>query len=57
MALSSFYEGDNEGERPAIPIDDDDDSDDDNVPMDSVHLSRSDAKSKAKKAPKSNKYA
>ncbi|KXJ75261.1 hypothetical protein RP20_CCG012059 [Aedes albopictus] len=57
VALSSFYEGDNEGERPAIPIDDDDDSDDDNVPMDSVHLSRSDAKSKAKKAPKSNKFA
>lgn len=57
VALSSFYEGDNEGERPAIPVDDDDDSDDDNVPMDSVHLSRSDAKSKAKKAPKSNKFA
>lgn len=59
VALSSFYEGDNdpaEGGAP-IPLDDDeeDDSDDDNVPMDTVQFSRSDAKAKAKKAPKSSK--
>lgn len=59
VALSSFYEGDNDPVEggAAIPLDDDDDDDDDsddgNVPMDSVHFSRSDAKSKAKKAPKS----
>lgn len=57
VALSSFYEGDNEGERSAPVVLDDDDSDDDNVPMDSVHLSRSDAKSKAKKAPQSSNIA
>lgn len=59
VALSSFYEGDNDPAEggAAIPLDDDDDDDDDsdegNVPMDSVHFSRSDAKAKAKKAPKS----
>ncbi|XP_062543587.1 NSFL1 cofactor p47 [Armigeres subalbatus] len=58
VALSSFYEGDNEGDRPVVAIDDDDDdSDDDNVTMDSVHLSRSEAKSKTKKAPKSSNIA
>lgn len=59
VALSSFYEGDNEGERSAAVAvdDDDDDSDDDNVPMDSVHLSRSDAKPKAKKTQQSSKFA
>lgn len=60
VALSSFYEGDNEGEgeRPTVAIDDDDDdSDDDNVPMDTVHLSRSESKSKAKKATKSSNIA
>ncbi|XP_065073981.1 NSFL1 cofactor p47 [Ochlerotatus camptorhynchus] len=56
VALSSFYEGDNEGERSA-PVVLDDDSDDDNVPMDSVHLSRSDVKPKAKKAPQSSNFA
>lgn len=59
VALSSFYEGDNDPAEggAAIPLDDDDDDDDSdegNVPMDSVHFSRSDAKAKAKKAPKSN---
>lgn len=58
VALSSFYEGDNDGEPSAEAIDvDDDDTDDDNVPMDSVHLSRSDAKSKPKKAPQSSNIA
>lgn len=57
VALSSFYEGDNEGDRPGPVVLDDDDSDDDNVPMDSVHLSRSDAKSKAKKATQSSNIA
>lgn len=55
VALSSFYEGDNEGEPAAVALDDD--SDDDNLPMDSVHVHRSDAKSKAKKAPQSSNIA
>lgn len=58
VALSSFYEGDNDGERSApVVLDDDDDSDDDNVPMDSVHVHRSEGKSKAKKAPQSSNFA
>ncbi|XP_039446848.1 NSFL1 cofactor p47-like [Culex pipiens pallens] len=61
VALSSFYEGDNDPAEGGAPIplddDDDDDSDDDNVPMDTVQFSRSDAKAKAKKAPKSSNIA
>lgn len=56
VALASFYEG---GNDPAdgVPLDDDDDSDDDNVPMDSVQFSRSEPKSKTKKAPQSSNIA
>lgn len=57
VALSSFYEGDNEGEPSAAEVLDDDDSDDDNEPMESVKFSRSDAKAKQKKAPKSSNIA
>ncbi|XP_058463850.1 NSFL1 cofactor p47 [Malaya genurostris] len=55
VALSSFYEGDNDNN----PTDDalaplDDDSDDDNVPNDSIQFSRSEAKSKPKKTGQSS---
>ncbi|XP_058831871.1 NSFL1 cofactor p47 [Topomyia yanbarensis] len=55
VALSSFYEGDNDNnpvDTIATPLDDD--SDDDNVPNDSIQFSRSESKAKPKKAAQSS---
>lgn len=53
VALSSFYEGDNDNNlEGAVPVDDD--SDDNNLPNDAIQFSRSDSKSKPKKPPQSS---
>ncbi|XP_053685562.1 NSFL1 cofactor p47 [Sabethes cyaneus] len=54
VALSSFFESDNDnpGGDAAVPVDDD--SDDNNMPNDAIQFSRSDNKSKPKKPPQSS---